>query len=440
MEIEHDISGCLQRRAGPVGLTDEAYKAWCEKAGDIGLSMRQQFDEGRLPILSIAEARDDLALAREAYLELSAGAHSVVFLGTGGSSLGGQTIAQLGGWSIPGDDGKSGAKMPRTRIMDNLDPRSLSKFLSMIDLATTRFVVISKSGNTAETLLQAICVIQAFQAAGKSEFISASILGLSEPRRDGVKNGLRDLLEPKGCKFLEHETDIGGRFSALTNVGLLLAIARGLDAGAIRSGAMEAVTSLLASPDFDDCMPVQGAAVNVGLLKESGISNVVMMPYANQLDRFSRWFVQLWAESLGKEGLGTTPIAALGPVDQHSQLQLYMDGPKDKLITVIASKTEGQGTKIAPELAGVAGIDYMADQHIGDLVAAQAEATTRALTEAGRPTRFIRLSEIDEPTLGFLLMSFMIETVLTAGLLGVDPFDQPAVEVGKRLARDFLSD
>ena len=259
-------------------------------------------------------------------------------------------------------------------------------------------------------------------------------------RRDGGQNALRDLLEGYGCLFLPHETGIGGRFSCLTNVGLILAIARGLDPYAVRQGASDVMSELLSGGSDKPSMAVIGAALNVGLYKDKAVSNVVMMPYANQLNRFSHWFVQLWAESLGKGGQGTTPMAALGPVDQHSQLQLFMDGPKDKLVTVIAPEVEGTGPFIDPSLAQRAGLTFMAGRQVGDLVGAQARATVAALKGAGQPTRFIRVPEVSEYVIGYLMMNFMIETILTAGLLGVDAFDQPAVEVGKKIARDFLSD
>jgi len=304
-------------------------------------------------------------------------------------------------------------------------------------LETTRFVVISKSGNTAETLLQTIAVINAFKEAGLENKIGSHFLGLSEERQGGVKNGLRDLLGSYGCEFLDHELEIGGRFSCLSNVGLLLAIARGMDPYVIRQGACDVVTQLL-SDEYDDFMPVVGAALSIGLHKEKNISNIVMMPYANQLARFANWYVQLWAESLGKDGSGITPMAALGPVDQHSQLQLFMDGPRDKLVTIVATSTTGKGAFIDRELAHLAGLDCMADRHVGDLVSAQSRATIEALQKAGRVTRYIRVPEINEFILGQLLMSFMIETVLAAKLLGVNAYDQPAVEIGKQIAWNHL--
>ncbi len=158
------------------------------------------------------------------------------------------------------------------------------------------------------------------------------------------------------------------------------------------------------------------------------------MPYSNQLDSFSFWYRQLWAESLGKEGKGTTPIRALGTVDQHSQLQLYLGGPKDKFFTLLALKWEGEGDKIlskdVPEFFG---------KTMGDLFAAEQKATYQTLVNNECPTRLITLDHLDEYHLGALMMHFMIETILTSYLLEVNAFDQPAVEEVKRLAKEYIA-
>jgi glucose-6-phosphate isomerase len=165
-----------------------------------------------------------------------------------------------------------------------------------------------------------------------------------------------------------------------------------------------------------------------------------MMAYADRLERFTRWYVQLWAESLGKQGKGTTPIAALGPVDQHSQLQLYNAGPRDKLFTIVTVGAAGRGPRIPADLAKLAGEPDFAGKTMGDLVAAQGRATTETLVKNGCPVRTIHLDRLDERSLGELLMHFMLETIIAAHLLRVDPFDQPAVEEGKVLAKRYLAE
>jgi glucose-6-phosphate isomerase len=165
----------------------------------------------------------------------------------------------------------------------------------------------------------------------------------------------------------------------------------------------------------------------------------IMLPYGDRLSRFAAWYGQLWGESLGKDGEGTTPVAALGPVDQHSQLQLYLDGAPQHFITIIRESCAGRGPRVSADLAKLAGADYLAGHTAGDLVAAQQRALPEALIAAGRPVRTIDLKTLNERALGALMMHFMLETILAAHLLGVDPFDQPAVESGKVLTRRYLA-
>jgi len=358
-----------------------------------------------------------------------------VLLGTGGSSLGGQTLAQLAGYAVPGIGALR--KGPRLHFMDNLDPVSFGAMLDALPLATTRFVSISKSGGTGETLMQTAACVDALRKAGLTARIGELFMGLSEPVKGNKRNGLRDLLAPYDVPFLEHDTGVGGRFSVLTNVGLLPAAALGLDIAAIRTGAAQALAPVLAGKPPAEVPAAIGAALAVALAPSKPIA--VLMAYADRLERFSRWYVQLWAESLGKDGKGTTPLGALGPVDQHSQLQLFIAGPRDKLFTVITVGVAGKGPRIADDLAKACGEPGFAGKTIGDLVAAQGRATAETLARNGCPVRTIHIEHLDEASLGELLMQFMLETIIAADLLGVDAFDQPAVEEGKVLAKQYLT-
>ncbi len=290
-----------------------------------------------------------------------------------------------------------------------------------------------------ETLAQTIVTLSAVKAAGLEAQIPLMFLGITETDRPGKSNGLRALFAKLGVPMLEHHAGIGGRFSCLTNVGLMPAIARGLDGHAARAGARAVIDDMLAAKSAADFAPAVGAATAIALSKEKGIRTLVMLPYADRLGRLSAWFVQLWAESLGKNGEGTSPIAAIGPLDQHSQLQLYMDGPREHYVTVLRVATDGKGPKVDLALAKAAGADFMGGRTIGDIVSAQAHAVPEALGRAGRPVRTLDIARLDEKTLGSLLMHFMIETILAGRLLGVDPFDQPAVELAKILTKEHLA-
>jgi glucose-6-phosphate isomerase len=439
MVLSQSVEGCLEAKIGKAGLSRPALDRTLARLQPRLASLREDYASGALPLLRVPEWRDDIEAAREALATLTKDARTLVFFGTGGSSLGGQTLAQLGGWGIPGDDGNGGQRdHPRTRFYDNLDPRTLERALSSLDLATTRFVVISKSGNTPETLVQTIAAIEAVRAAGLANRIPALFLGLTEPPSKAT-NGLRDLCETLSIPTLPHDPNIGGRFSGLTNVGLLPALARGLDVEALRDGAGSVVKALLDARAPQDFAPAVGAAVAIGLAKERGIKVSVMLPYSDRLSRFAAWYVQLWGESLGKNGEGTTPVAALGPVDQHSQLQLYLDGAPQHFITVVRENCAGNGPRVSADLAKIAHAEYLSGHAAGDLVAAQQKAIPEALLAAGRPVRTIDLERLDERALGALLMHFMLETILAGHLLGVDPFDQPAVESGKIITRRYLS-
>jgi glucose-6-phosphate isomerase len=437
MPINQSIDSALEKNIGRHGVSTDALNAALTRAEGALDWLRGRHSDGGLPLLNLPEIHDDLAEIRLAARRLADRATDIVILGTGGSSLGGQTLAQLAGNGVPGVGVlRSG---PRLHFMDNLDPESFGTLLDRLPLTTSRFAAISKSGGTGETLMQTIAVLTALEAASLGPRIPDIFLGLTEPAKAGKRNGLRDLLGKFHVPMHDHSPGIGGRFSVLTNVGLLPAAMLGLDIAAIREGAGLALNPVLAKKSAGEVPAALGAALSVALAETKGKSIAVLMAYADRLERFTRWYVQLWAESLGKDGKGTTPIAALGPVDQHSQLQLFIAGPRDKLFTVITTDRAGLGPRIDPELAKLAGEPGLGSKTIGDLVAAQGRATAETLAKNGCPVRTIHMPLIDAESLGELLMHFMLETIIAAHLLGVDAFDQPAVEEGKVLAKSYLT-
>ncbi|MGH6816416.1 MAG: glucose-6-phosphate isomerase, partial [Hyphomicrobiaceae bacterium] len=242
-----EVGGGLDDAIGRHGLPRASLERWLAKLDPALADLRNDYRSGRLALLRCAEETADVAAAADALHRLSQGARTLVFFGTGGSSLGGQTLAQTAGWNIPGSAGEDRHFQPRTRFYDNLDPDTLHRVLDHLDLATTRFVVISKSGNTPETLVQTIAALTAVKTRGLEARVPNLFLGVTEPAADGKKNGLRALLASHGIAMLDHHTGIGGRYSVLTNVGFLPALARGLDAAAIRTGARSVVADLLAA-------------------------------------------------------------------------------------------------------------------------------------------------------------------------------------------------
>lgn len=433
------IDLCGAERIGANGLTNGDLDAALARAWPEIERLRGEYETSSLAVLRVVEDRADVDEAAVALEKLSAGADLIVFFGTGGSSLGGQTLAQFAGWSIPGQMAPGQMKRPRTRFYDNLDAATLAKALEPKRLREARFVITSKSGGTTETLAQAIATLSALDAAGLGDKVPEMVLGLTEPDKPGKRNGLRDLLASRGIPMLEHHTGIGGRYSCLTNVGLLPALARGLDAYQVRAGARSVVESLLSAKTAADCAPALGAAAMTALTEAKGMRNLVMMPYDDRLGRFSAWYVQLWAESVGKEGKGSTPMACLGPLDQHSQLQLFMDGPPEHVLTVMRTGDAPDVPKIDAAMAKLAGAEFMAGRGVADVVQAQAYAVPEALAKAGRAVRTIDIPSLNEFSIGALLMHFMIETILAGRMAGIDPFDQPAVELAKVLTRERLA-
>jgi glucose-6-phosphate isomerase len=435
MEFHQNIDSARAEKIGTHGVTQASLDDTLRRAEAALEWVRAAHEKSTLPLLRFPARTDDLDAIAKAAARLRAGATDVVVLGVGGSSLGGQTLAQLAGVGVRGIE--AFRKGPRLHFLDNLDPATYAALLDALPLATTRFIAISKSGGTGETLMQTAAALAAVKAAGLSSRVGELFAGISESAKPGKHNGLRDLLG-SSVQILEHDPGVGGRYSALTNVGLLPAAVLGLDIKAIRAGAAMALAPVLARRPAAEVPAALGAALNVAAAA-AGKNVAVLMAYADKLERFARWYTQLWAESLGKDGKGTTPVGALGPVDQHSQLQLFIAGPRDKLFTVITVGTAGKGPRIEADLAELCGEADFAGKTIGDLVAAQGRATAETLARNGCPVRTMHVETLDETSLGALLMHFMLETILAARLIGVDAFDQPAVEEGKVLAKQYLA-
>ena len=430
MLYDHDITGCLAETIGESGLAGEALEAVLRRAENGLERLRFWHRSGSLPVLRLPAERGDLAALAPLADEFRRRFDHVLVLGIGGSSLGGQTVAAL---ADQGFGPRPGA--PRLHFRENIDPAGFAALFAALDPARTGIIAISKSGGTAETLAQLLSVLDWLRQALGTMSLGDRLLVVTEKR----DNPLRRLAASQGARILDHDPEIGGRYSVLSVVGALPALIAGIDAAKLRQGAASVLDAALAAATARDAAPALGAALNIALAESRGIAIAVLMPYVDRLAPFGLWFRQLWAESLGKDGKGTTPVRALGAVDQHSQLQLYLAGPKDKLFTVIELDQTGKGPSIPPDLAADRDLAYLAGRTMGDLLAAEQRATATSLMRNGSPVRIIRLARLDEEVLGALFMHFMLETIIAADLLGIDAFDQPAVEQGKVLARQYLA-
>jgi len=421
MLYSHDIDGALDTKTKD-GLPQATLERELERARPALDKIRKWRADGTLPLLKLPARRDDLE-ALKPHAERFARFEHVVVMGMGGSSMGGKTLVALKDKGFGPASGR-----PKLWFMDNVDPATYAEFRARLPLDRTGFIPISKSGGTPETLVQLFAVLEGTPAS--------HVIAITE----ATDNPLRRLATRLGCPILDHDPRIGGRYSALSLVGMLPAMIAGVDCVAVREGAASVLDPVLAANDTKALAPAIGAALSVGLSKEKGANMTVLMPYVDRLESFAFWYRQIWAESLGKQGLGTTPIRALGTVDQHGQVQLYLGGPRDKLFTLLIEDTTGRGVVLSPQtLGGDKSLDYLAGHSMGDLLLAEADATAGTLIKDGRPTRLIRIKTVDERVMGALMMHYMLETMFAAELWGIDAFDQPAVEDAKVLTRQYLS-
>ncbi len=408
------VDSYRQNISFPSDFNKSGYDALCAKANEAAQKISAQVSGGNYPFLSAALDDDGTIAAAKKF---SGKFDDVIVLGTGGSSLGGKTCCAIA-------DGKT-----NLHFLANVDPDGFDRALKKLDPAKTGAIAISKSGNTAETLCQLHVIVEWLGHA----HLADKLLVITEPG----DNVMRRIASQLGVSIIDHNPKIGGRFSVLSIVGMLPAAIAGLDIHKIRKGAAEVLNRAASA----DSAPAIGAAINIALNKHHEIHQTVLMPYADALKTFAEWYKQLWAESVGKNGLGTTPIDALGTVDQHSQLQLFLDGPRDKFYTLILPNHAESGARISPlKNASDDRLAYLYGRTMGDLIAAEGRATVQSLKNKGFPVRTIEIQKLDERTLGALFMHFMLETMIGAELLGINAFDQPAVEEGKILTKKYLQE
>jgi glucose-6-phosphate isomerase len=342
-----------------------------------------------------------------------ADAEAVLVVGIGGSALGAATLS-----AALGDD-------PPAYVLDNVDPDRVAAVLDSLPLAETAVTVVSRSGTTAETLANFLVVREAMERAGV-DWTERTLV------TTGPEGNLRDLADRHDLPALDVPEGVPGRFSVLSTVGLATAAVQGHDLDALLAGAADAADGLAGS--LFECPGYAYGAVAYALANRGATVNA-MMPYAESLESFAEWFAQLWAESLGKDGLGQTPARALGATDQHSQLQLYRAGPRDRVVTLLRPRERPDRAIPETDLDGLA---YLGGGSLGELLDAEFEATEASLSAAGVPNVRVEVPRVDERSLGGLLYGMEAATVLYGELAGVSTFTQPAVEWGKRAARGLL--
>ncbi len=350
-------------------------------------------------------------------------------VGIGGSSLGPEMLV-----SALGDQKRS------FTFINNIDPEKLSQQLASLDYQKSLFYIVSKSGGTAETSAAMAIISNWLKEKGVSEkefknyFVFAT---------DPVKSDLLVIAKTFGIYCLEIPSNIGGRFSVLTPVGFLPALFAGIDGAQLLAGAQDIKKDLL-NTQLNENILLKSAYYLMSL-KEEGFSQTVLMPYSSKLRDLSFWFVQLWAESLGKKlnndgetvYTGFTPVPAYGATDQHSQVQLFMEGPYDKTFLLI--EVENFHVDFSLESSFETPSFKKLNRHsLSSLMNAELKGTIKAFEAANRPHMVLTLESNDAYHLGQLLLFLESLTALTGIMLGINTFDQPGVEAGKRYAFEFL--
>ncbi len=410
--MDVDIGNALASVASP-GISRDGLERLDDRVG----RAHERIETGRknhehgYAALNLPERTDPDEIRRA--VDPVADAEALITIGIGGSALGAATIAD----ALESDT--------ETVFLDNVDPVWVRKRIDSLPLSETAINVVSKSGTTAETLANFLVVREAFEDAGV-DWTERTIV------TTGDSGPLSDLAERHDLPKLKVPDGVPGRFSALSPVGMVAAAVCGHDLEALLEGARAESETL--SGSLFECPAYAYGATSYALdVRGAGIN--AMVPYAESLETYAEWFAQLWAESLGKDDLGQTPVRALGVTDQHSQLQLYRAGPRDKLVTFVTPRERADRQIPSTEVDELA---YLGDSTLGELLEAEFEATEASLAAAGRPNVRLELETVDERELGGLLYGMEAACVLAGELYDVNAFNQPAVEWAKNATRGLL--
>lgn len=396
------------------------------------LAARRDVSAAMLGWIDLPSNQDEVVDEIEAFTAAQAERFDdLVVLGIGGSSLGAAAVVSALQHPARALQGGQGHGL-RVHFVDNVDADVVAGLLEVLDPRRTLVNVISKSGTTAETMAAYLAFEDWLRRGVGEERFVHHVVATTDPEK-GI---LRPLAEREGLTAFSVPASVGGRFSVLSPVGLLPIALAGLDVRGLLAGAQRANEA--AARSYATSVPKQGAFAQLASARR-GASISVLMPYATRLRRTSDWYVQLWAESLGKAvdrrgarvHAGTTPLPAVGTTDQHSQVQLFNEGPFDKVVTFVRVGEPDRDLRIPPPREGLAALGYLADRGFHELMNAEHAATAHALAAHRRANYTLRIDRLDEAHLGELLQTLMWQTALVGERLGIDAYDQPGVELGK---------
>lgn len=433
MDIKLDYTNMMVSAVGEEhGIRNEELESLRPRAEEIHRHLMKRREGGFLPFYELPFNRKQIDEILPLAEEIGERFENVVVLGIGGSALG--TLALFRALRPLHHNlmnREERGNRPRLFVLDNVDPVGFGETLSLLAPERTVFLVISKSGSTVETSCQFMIAQQWVRETVGEPWREHFIL-ITDP----LSGTLRKLAENDGFRSLGIPERVGGRFSVFTPVGLLPLAAVGVDIKAVLAGAA-GMAERVCREDFLDNPAYLNAALQY-LAYGKGMNISVMMPYSDRLRDIADWYRQLWAESLGKKfslskeivHVGPTPVKALGTTDQHSQVQLYMEGPFDKVVTFLAPADYGADMTI-PSFPASPALSYLEGRSLGELIRSEREATAVALTKNGRPNCTITLPAVIPESVGALIYMFEVQTLFAGGLWEIDPLDQPGVEEGK---------
>ncbi len=411
------------------------FAAYQEKIKDIIVDLNKRKDKpGQwLQWMNLGYNEETLWYVKEYAAMVKDRFENILVLGIGGSALGGIAVTEAllkPYWNLLSDEQREG--LPKIFFLDNIDPDTMTGLLDILDLSKTLVNVITKSGSTAETMSQFMIVKDRLEKELGDKY-RYNVVATTD-KRTGV---LRQIAEQEGYKTFVVPDDVGGRFSVFSAVGLLPFALVGIDIDAIVNGIKD-MDLALKNTDINENIAAQNALIHYLMDTKKGKKLSVMMPYSSRLKYVADWYAQLWAESLGKNKdkngndvhIGPTPIKALGATDQHSQIQLYNEGPNDKLITFIRVE-EFDNTLDIPNIFEYTGIRYLGGKTINQLINAEADSTRVAVSDYGRPNVSVYLPKVDAYNIGQLLYMLEVQTAIAGELYNINTFDQPGVEQAK---------
>jgi glucose-6-phosphate isomerase len=416
------------------GISDSQFEELADRTSPIINQINKERKAGKTPYRDLPYKNEIAGNVQKLVAEVKNDCEILVVLGIGGSALGNIALqTALNPYVYNLDENQRNG--PQLFVFDNVDPSQFASFLSWAGdkLDKTIFNVISKSGRTAETASQFMIVRQMLlEKLGPNGFRNQVIA-----TTDAKGGTLRSIASDAKLRTLEVPDGVGGRFSVLSAVGLFSAAMCGIDIDSLLAGARD-MDEKVSRTDFRENPAAINAAINYHFYNH-GKRNSVIMPYSYALKDMADWYRQLWAESLGKRfdlndrevWIGPTPVKALGATDQHSQVQLYREGPNDKLFTFLQVNNFAQDVKIGPEPDSAPEIEYLAGKNMSTLLNNEKLATEFALLQDKRPCLTVLFDEVDARTVGQFIYLFEVTTSFAGALFNINTYDQPAVELGK---------